>query len=1038
MATLVPDHPLNLPLAAGQSHTHFFDLSAEHYAQITVQQGGIDVAIRVFDPADKLLAEVDSPNGSYGPEIVSEAAKLGGRYRLEVFSSDTAAEPGAYEISLSLPHPTTPADHQQVAAERAFHRGESLRRQAKFREATEHYKKSLEDSLAAKDVAGQAMSHLRLAWMFSELQQWQEALNHGTTAETGFVELKDRFHQAVVLNWIALARGYVEGVDGALRDHQAALKIFSETEDLEGRVQTLEHLGRLYRRSGRTEEAFVAYEETLKLWTLLGDLGHQATTWSNLGNLYIFQNKLDSAQGCFEKTRTLGRQINDRAIESLALRRLGDVLDRRRRWPEAKSLLEQSLALRRKLEDRRGQAVALNSIGTVLMKLGDGVQAQETLQAGLEVFRTLEDTQGQAVSLLKLGRVADQAGKPEEALKLHRQALALYLKAGDLQGQTSARFGAARALLSQDHLEEARELIEGSVTAAEQLRSRSESLELRATYFASKSHYWELYIEILMALHDRHAQAAYNLVAFEVSERWRVRSFLDLLQEAQVGIREGADTEVLKTERQLQERLDHLEQNRQVELEIGEATSRLSLIETAQEELLDQLDQVHRQLRRQQSNADELTHPAMVHLSDVQNELLDSSSLLLAYFLGEQRSFLWLVGSQTFESFVLPGREVIESEVVTLRNSLPQVSPQVKTRRERANRRLSDMLLGPLADRLGDRRLVVVSTGDLQYLPFGALRDPQGGRPLLVRHEIIHLPSASVLASLRARKRRNRSDSKLLAVVAAPIFQSADQPAGSAARSPRLTRAARALGRSGFAPLPHARDEASRILNLVPENLRLALVGFDANREKILSGVLEPYPILHFATHGLAHRGHPELCGLLLSTVDEKGRNQTGFLGLRDIYSLRLSADLVVLSACETGLGRNLEGEGLMGLTRGFFYAGSSGIISSLWPVSDHSTSELMPRFYRRLFEDQRPPPAALRAAQLSMLAEEKWSEPFHWAGFIYQGDWAASFAVPGDDPIEIKIVAPPTPDPDDPTDDDLPGPKASPIPGPKTEGSKR
>jgi CHAT domain-containing protein len=176
---------------------------------------------------------------------------------------------------------------------------------------------------------------------------------------------------------------------------------------------------------------------------------------------------------------------------------------------------------------------------------------------------------------------------------------------------------------------------------------------------------------------------------------------------------------------------------------------------------------------------------------------------------------------------------------------------------------------------------------------------------------------------------------------------------------------------------------------LAPANQSLALLGFDANKAGVVEGKLESYRMIHFATHGMIDRTHPQLSGLALSFYNAKGEAVDGFLDLNAIFEMKLKADLVVLSACETGGGKLVGGEGLMGLTRGFFYAGAASLVVSLWKVDDAATSELMRRFYQGMLGRERlRPAAALRAAQVSMLQNPQWQDPYYWAAFAMQGEW--------------------------------------------------
>jgi CHAT domain-containing protein len=188
--------------------------------------------------------------------------------------------------------------------------------------------------------------------------------------------------------------------------------------------------------------------------------------------------------------------------------------------------------------------------------------------------------------------------------------------------------------------------------------------------------------------------------------------------------------------------------------------------------------------------------------------------------------------------------------------------------------------------------------------------------------------------------------------------------------------------------LPFTRVEAKAVLGMVPPGSSRGALGFDASRSLAISGELGQYRIVHFATHALVDNIHPELSGLVLSLVDHTGQPVDGFLDLEDIYNLDLSADLVVLSACDTALGKELRGEGMIGLTRGFMYAGAPRVMATLWKVNDFATAKLMSYFYRGMERDGLKPGQALRQAQLAMLKRHSSSAPYDWAGFVLQGDW--------------------------------------------------
>jgi CHAT domain-containing protein len=299
------------------------------------------------------------------------------------------------------------------------------------------------------------------------------------------------------------------------------------------------------------------------------------------------------------------------------------------------------------------------------------------------------------------------------------------------------------------------------------------------------------------------------------------------------------------------------------------------------------------------------------------------------------------------------------------------------------------MLVAPAAARIGNKRLLIVGEGVLQYLPFGALPEPQtdgqAGPPLIVHHEIVTAPSASVIAVLRQETAGRAPAPNGVAVFADPIF-SLDDARVAATAGNQATR--QKPGGKEYPRLRFSRAEADAITALAPTTGLLKAVDFDASRQAVLQSDLGRYRIVHFATHSVIDSERPELSGVVLSLVDRAGKPQNGFLRLLDIYNLRLGADLVVLSACETALGQEVRGEGLVGLTRGFLYAGASRVVATLWSIDDRVTAEAMKRFYSAMLSAGERPAAALRQAQVAMWEEKGWAAPYYWAAFVLQGEW--------------------------------------------------
>jgi CHAT domain-containing protein len=485
-----------------------------------------------------------------------------------------------------------------------------------------------------------------------------------------------------------------------------------------------------------------------------------------------------------------------------------------------------------------------------------------------------------------------------------------------------------------------------------------------------------------------------------------------MLIERRSNIRQGVDPGLIERERKIEQQLS-VRSDRLTKLLIGKHTQDQERSARKEvEALLADYRDVQAQLRAKSPRYATLTQPEPLSVPQIQKEVLDDDTLLLEYVLGEERSYLWAVTTTAINSFELPGRAQLATAAQRVYQLLVAKADELYPE---ALANLSDLILKPAADLLGKKRLIIVTEGALQYIPFGALPDPvrppelprETSMPLILSHEIVSAPSASTLAVLRRELSQRRPAPKTLAVLADPVFAKDDErvkqftsnygievPNSKRADINKtklpsdVERSSRELGLNKFERLPLSRREAEQITSLASTGQPLKALDFAASRVTATSNELGEYRIIHFATHSLLNNQHPELSGIVLSLVDEAGGQLDGFLRLYEIYNLKLNADLVVLSACQTALGKEIKGEGLVGLTRGFMYAGVPRVVASVWKVSDKATSELMKRFYQHMLKGGMRPSAALRAAQVSMFREKPWRPAYYWAGFVLQGEW--------------------------------------------------
>lgn len=586
----------------------------------------------------------------------------------------------------------------------------------------------------------------------------------------------------------------------------------------------------------------------------------------------------------------------------------------------------------------------------------------------------------EAIVLLGLGLVALARGEAEPARQRFAEALAI-AEAREPGGAiaASALHGRARAELAAGETKRALATVGRSLRVVESLRQVPGGRTLRADFLASRHSHYDLRVEILMRLDAAEPGAGWGERALHACEEARARSLLDTLA--------GLGTVAAAADRP----------PRAAELE-GEIAAR-------EEELVWfdlEADQVRRLRRRietleleleSQVAATPLAAPVL-DAAAIRRRVVDDGGLFLSYHLGELRSFLWVVDRQGIESHELAPRQTIDRLARRVHRDL--AASAAFTHRDAARSglaELSRLLLAPAAGRLGGgERLLIAAEGALLYVPFAALPLPGAGeRPLVDAHEVTVVPSASALAEQRRRLAARPPAPGRLAVVADPVFAGDDprlspRPAagGLAAGPPAPARRA-FRGGELFSRLPHTASEAEWLLALVPAGEpTLDLRGFDATAGAVRGGALAGYDYVHLATHALL-ADDPRLV-FSLFTRDGEPRPDA-LLRSREIYHLDLPAELVTLSACSSGLGEEVTGEGLVGFTQGFFAAGARRVLVSVWEVGDESTAELMRRFYAGLLARRLSPAAALREAQRSMRREAHFRAPYYWAGFQLQGE---------------------------------------------------
>jgi CHAT domain-containing protein/Tfp pilus assembly protein PilF len=762
-----------------------------------------------------------------------------------------------------------------------------------------------------------------------------------------------------------------------------------------------------------------------------------AASLNCLGNVELARRDLANSEKynhqaltIFEKLSTSGPYVADN------LNNLGLIALSKGDLNKAVEYQTQALKIQQEFEpDSQEVADILNNLGTIAWQQGDLDKAAAYLTHGLQIQQKLAPGGLDVADTVdRLGLIAWMQGDLARAGQSFGQALAIDEKLAPNGLSYALSLAAiAKITMQKGDLVAASQLYDEALTALENSPAQlGGSAEVRAGFRAQCADFYHDYIDLLVARHQPER-------ALEILERWRARTLLETLAEGHVDIRKGIDSTLLEQKRSLDADIAAKSDHRLHLLSEEKPQEQLATLDREIDGLLSQYHDVEGQILANSPSYAALTqaHPLSVHELQL---LLDGNTLLLEYSLGEERSYVFVVSSTSVTAYKLPGRAEIENlarnvyGLLTARGKTVKGETEQQQEKRWANAdmqyaksaaRLSQAVLDPIAELLEQKRLLIVSDGVLQYIPFAALPTPKANQtvaavdaPLALEHEIVNLPSASVLAELRREQTNRVEPPKSVVVLADPVFEDRDERVQGVRAVSRnanmkdtpttllsstgevslssdlLTRSLSDLGQKArdgkfyLSRLPYTRKEAKEILAVTPAGKGTEALDFQANRARAMDPSLGQYRIVHFATHGLLNNRHPELSGLVFSLVDKRGKPQDGFLTLQDIYNLDLPVDLVVLSGCKTGLGEEIDGEGLIGLTRGFMYAGASRVVASLWSVSDEATAELMARFYKAMEQEKMPPAAALRAAQVQMWRQKVWRAPYYWAAFQIQGEW--------------------------------------------------
>jgi len=799
--------------------------------------------------------------------------------------------------------------------------------------------------------------------------------------------LNDKYRMAQSLGYLGSADFYLGHLEQALDSHEQAAALAEVAGNKQFYGASLQNIGATLTAMGQYEEALFYLSKTLEIGK---ELNAGIRLWGplrNIGDLYLHLGDFDEAETTLLQALALTRQYKNQLFEESTLTQLISVPLGRHDYNSALEYARQAAAIDAVLKHPAARYELLNNTAVVYQEMGNYLKAIEMYQQAVELAQSSGTTLAEAVISSNIGACQNSLGQSTEALKMELKARDILENMGSAaypveESLVGWRIGLIREKLGQ--VDEALKVFYDSISKIERVRAgavRTESA--RAAIGASSSRLFFDTIELLVAL-KRPAEA------FAVAERFRARAFLDLLAEERIDLRQDLTAEQRKNEDTLTTQISAIQKERLSQSVDADRRQQLDADLTAAENALDEF---YLELRHDNPRYASLRHAELVSTERVQKELLDSDSALVEFMLGDKHSYALVLSRTNVSAVQLPARKDIEDQVASYRKLLNHRVSALTVKTDlaeytAASLKLYRTIFEPLEQSLGgSRKLIIAPDGALAYLPFETLSSSNNNRRqlLLERFQITYVPSASALATLSARTREKTVTRKGLIAFGDPLYNTdinSPKTGGDPTQGVDPHHQERGFE---FTQLPYTRYEVESISKLFPNDQSKVYLGVNANEEAVKTANLDQYRYLHFATHALVDDRVPGRSGIVLSLTNTG--KEDGILQVGEIMRLRLNAEQVTLSACSTALGRFFEGEGIVGLTRGFLYAGADSVVVSLWNVSDTATAELMRAFYTNLNRGL-PRGEALRQAKLKMVRARnlEWTHPYFWAPFVLVG----------------------------------------------------
>lgn len=992
-----------------QEHVYELSLNKGEFVKVGLSGQEANLTVSLLGEKENIL-EIDDSQSFRGQESMPLLAESNGTYRVEIKSAYDTPVNGKYVLTITKPTIATEKQASQYKTDLLFYRARVEKRkgeEASTKKSLEMWQQALLSYGELQDQTKQALTLLEIARNHASLGDHKNAVaNFEKSLGLANSELKPR-----VLNTLGLNYYDVGETKKALDLLNQALPLMKDADDRDGEADCLSNIGSVYWYLLDPERARDYYYRALNCWKPLGIkldliLHNLATVCDELG-------EYDTAEKYYkeslEKVKERGDKEGELVTRIMFARNRGFFGD----FKTSKSMYSDCIQLAKSVGNVRVTGILLAELGNMNVRLGEINEAKSFYEETLSLIEKSSDKKAQSIAEVGLGKVYSLLGENAKALEHLEKGLNITREVGEQLIEMDALYGIALIYRKEGNINKSLETTRKALDILESIRSRIYTFRSKTAYFATVRFYYDLYIDNLVQLKGVDASI---METFTASEKAKARAFTENLVEMSTKIENQIDPKLNTEHRELLSTLSSKLQSRLDAVKEGKPKADLEKIDKEIDQVTERIQQVEREISKVNIQYASLKYSPIVTLKEVQSRLIDNETLLVEYFLGGENSYVWVVGTQFAKAYKLPKEKDIDDIALSLQTLLSERSRKKpfekeseKTERVKVAdtqlpakvKALSEILLEPIKKEIKDKRLLIVADGSLHYIPFSLLLDPADGTtPLIVNHEVINVASASALSVLETQRDRKITTQKTLAIFADPIFSETD-PRYSKNNKNNVEQLAANnkerdsergfsdfFDRSSDGRLIYSRKEAEVISKFTQSDQVKVYLDTAANLPNFKDPDLSIYKYIHLATHGLFSPDHPELSGLMLSRFDDQGKPQNGFISASEIYTLKLPVEMVVLSACQTGLGKNLRGEGVVGLTRGFMYAGAKRVVVSLWNVNDKATSDLMTVFYQQMLQENKTPAQALREAQIQISKSSEWSSPYYWAPFVIYGEY--------------------------------------------------